>query len=283
MPLLPVLAQMELAGVAIDREALAAMSVEFGQQLADLEGRIYGLVGHDFNIGSPKQLEQVLFSELGLPATKRTRTGYSTDASVLEELREHHEVAALILEHRQISKLKGTYVDALPLLVGPDGRVHTTYQQAVAATGRLSSADPNLQNIPIRYRARPAHPARIRGAARQAAAGRRLLAAGAAHPGPRLRRSGPQGRLRRARGHPPGRRRPCAGAGAGAGGAKGAQRGEDDQLRDRLRALATSGWRIGSRSRARRPSASSPTTSRRTRASAATRPRSASWPATRAS
>jgi DNA polymerase-1 len=150
MPLVPVLAHMELAGVAIDLEALAAMSVEFGQQLADLEGRIYLLVGHEFNIGSPKQLEQVLFTELGLPATKRTRTGYSTDASVLEELREHHEIASLILEHRQISKLKGTYVDALPQLVGSDGRVHTTYQQAVAATGRLSSADPNLQNIPIR-------------------------------------------------------------------------------------------------------------------------------------
>jgi DNA polymerase-1 len=150
MPLLPVLARMELAGVAIDRDSLAAMSVEFGGQLERLESRIYELVGHDFNIGSPKQLEQILFHELGLPATKRTRTGYSTDASVLEELRERHEVVGLILEHRQISKLKGTYVDALPSLVGADGRLHTTYQQAVAATGRLSSVDPNLQNIPIR-------------------------------------------------------------------------------------------------------------------------------------
>jgi DNA polymerase-1 len=150
MPLIPVLARMELAGVAIDRRALDAMSIEFGQQLASLEARIFGLVGHDFNIGSPKQLEQILFHELALPATKRTRTGYSTDASVLEDLREQHEVVGLILEHRQISKLKGTYVDALPALVGSDGRLHTTYQQAVAATGRLSSADPNLQNIPIR-------------------------------------------------------------------------------------------------------------------------------------
>ncbi|HEX2141144.1 MAG TPA: DNA polymerase I, partial [Candidatus Limnocylindria bacterium] len=150
MPLLPVLARVELAGVVIDREALAGMSAEFGAQLAGLEARIYELVGRPFNIGSPKQLEQVLFHELGLPATKRTRTGFSTDASVLEELREQHEVVGLILEHRQISKLKGTYVDALPTLVGPDGRLHTTYQQAVAATGRLSSVDPNLQNIPIR-------------------------------------------------------------------------------------------------------------------------------------
>jgi DNA polymerase-1 len=150
MPLLPVLARMELAGVTIDRDQLAAMSVEFGATLADLEARIYELVGHPFNIGSPKQLEQILFHELGLTGTKRTRTGYSTDASVLEELRDKHEAVGLILEHRQISKLKGTYVDALPGLVGSDGRLHTTYQQAVAATGRLSSVDPNLQNIPIR-------------------------------------------------------------------------------------------------------------------------------------
>ncbi len=150
MPLLPVLARMELAGVAIDRKVLDAMSEEFGAQLAQLETRIYQLVGREFNIGSPKQLEQVLFDELGLPTTKRTRTGRSTDASVLEELRSQHEVAALILEHRQIAKLKSTYVDALPGLVDGEGRLHTTYQQAVAATGRLSSTDPNLQNIPIR-------------------------------------------------------------------------------------------------------------------------------------
>ncbi|MDQ2934972.1 MAG: DNA polymerase I [Chloroflexota bacterium] len=150
MPLLPVLVRMELAGVTIDRGALAAMSLEFGAQLAELETRIYAAVGHDFNIGSPKQLEQILFHELSLPATKRTRTGYSTDASVLEELRTQHEVVGLILEHRQISKMKSTYVDALPSLVGADERLHTTYQQAVAATGRLSSTDPNLQNIPIR-------------------------------------------------------------------------------------------------------------------------------------
>lgn len=150
MPLIGVLAGMELAGMLIDRDALAAMSDEFGATLADLEARIYGLVGHEFNIGSPKQLEGILFTELGLPATKRTRTGYSTDASVLEELRDKHEVVGLILEHRQVSKLKSTYVDALPTMVDAEGRLHTTYQQAVAATGRLSSADPNLQNIPIR-------------------------------------------------------------------------------------------------------------------------------------
>jgi DNA polymerase-1 len=150
MPLVPVLARMELAGVLLDLDALAAMRDEFGGTLAELEARIYGLVGHEFNIGSPKQLEQILFHELGLPATKRTKTGYSTDASVLEELRDAHEVVGLILEHRQVAKLKSTYVDALPGLVDREGRLHTTYQQAVAATGRLSSTDPNLQNIPIR-------------------------------------------------------------------------------------------------------------------------------------
>jgi DNA polymerase-1 len=150
MPLLPVLARMEVAGVLIDREALTAMSEEFAEHLADLEARITEAVGHPFNIGSPRQLEQVLFDELGLPSTKRTKTARSTDASVLEELRSQHPVVGQILEHRQLAKLKSTYADALPMLVDADGRLHTTYSQAVASTGRLSSTDPNLQNIPIR-------------------------------------------------------------------------------------------------------------------------------------
>ncbi|MFN2483307.1 MAG: DNA polymerase I [Candidatus Limnocylindria bacterium] len=149
--LVPVLARMELAGISIDREVLAAMSAEFATELARLEAEIYAAVGHEFNIGSPRQLEQVLFRELKLPASKRTRTGYSTDASVLEELRAVHPAIGLILEHRQIAKLKSTYVDALPALVDPrTGRLHTTFNQAIASTGRLSSVDPNLQNIPIR-------------------------------------------------------------------------------------------------------------------------------------
>ncbi len=150
MPLLPVLARMEVAGVLIDRDALRAMSEQFAEQLGDLEARIFAAVGHDFNIGSPRQLETILFDELALPSTKRTKTARSTDASVLEELRDKHDVVGLILEHRQIAKLKSTYADALPGLVDPDGRLHTTYGQAVASTGRLSSTDPNLQNIPIR-------------------------------------------------------------------------------------------------------------------------------------
>jgi DNA polymerase-1 len=150
MPLLPVLARMEVAGILIDRDALRAMSEEFAETVDGLELRITESVGHAFNIGSPRQLEQVLFDELGLPSTKRTKTARSTDASVLEDLKDKHPVVGLILEHRQIAKLKSTYADALPGLVDANGRLHTTYSQAVAATGRLSSTDPNLQNIPIR-------------------------------------------------------------------------------------------------------------------------------------
>jgi DNA polymerase-1 len=151
MPLIPVLAEMEAAGVAIDREALALLDVEFGREMARLESEIYLDVGHDFNLGSPKQLEQILFYELGLPKGKRTKTGYSTDASVLEELKPAHPMIGKLLDWRLYSKLRSTYIEALPALVSErDGRLHTTFHQAVAATGRLSSSDPNLQNIPIR-------------------------------------------------------------------------------------------------------------------------------------
>jgi DNA polymerase I len=151
MPLIPVLAEMEATGVAIDREALALLDVEFGGEMARLEAEIYTDVGHDFNLGSPKQLEQILFYELNLPKGKRTKTGYSTDASVLEELKPAHPMIGKLLDWRLYSKLRSTYIEALPLLVSDrDGRLHTTFHQAVAATGRLSSSDPNLQNIPIR-------------------------------------------------------------------------------------------------------------------------------------
>ena len=151
MPLIPVLAEMEAAGVAIDRDALGLLDVEFGREMARLESEIYLDVGHDFNLGSPKQLEQILFYELNLPKGKRTKTGYSTDASVLEELKPAHPMIAKLLDWRLYSKLRSTYIEALPLLVSDrDGRLHTTFHQAVAATGRLSSSDPNLQNIPIR-------------------------------------------------------------------------------------------------------------------------------------
>ena len=151
MALLPVLATMERYGVALDVELLHGMSREMAEGLMAAEAAAYDSVGHQFLISSPQQLSGLLFDELGLPRSKRTKQGYSTDASVLEGLRDHHPVIEHILEYRQISKLKSTYVDALPEMVNPrTGRVHTTLSQTVAATGRLSSADPNLQNIPVR-------------------------------------------------------------------------------------------------------------------------------------
>jgi DNA polymerase I len=150
LPLIPVLARMEAVGIALDREALAILDREFATETARLETEIYHDVGHEFNLGSPKQLEQVLFFELNLPKGRRTKTGYSTDASVLEDLRPAHPMIDKLLEWRIYTKLRSTYVEALPTLIASDGRLHTTFHQAVASTGRLSSSDPNLQNIPIR-------------------------------------------------------------------------------------------------------------------------------------
>jgi DNA polymerase-1 len=152
-PLIPVLADIERAGVEIDTGTLAALGQTMQAELDDLSRRIFSLAGHEFNINSPKQLSEVLFEELKLEPTKRTgRTRVvSTARDVLDDLAASHELPALVVRWREIQKLKGTYVDALPLLVNPaTGRVHTTFNQAVAATGRLSSSDPNLQNIPIR-------------------------------------------------------------------------------------------------------------------------------------
>jgi DNA polymerase-1 len=150
LPLIPILARMEAAGIALDRDALRTLEVEFAAEIARLEREIFDAVGHEFTIGSPKQLGEILFVELGLPKGRKTKTGYSTDASVLEELRGVHPVIEPVLEWRIFTKLRSTYVEALPTLIGPDQRLHTLFNQAVAATGRLSSSDPNLQNIPIR-------------------------------------------------------------------------------------------------------------------------------------
>jgi DNA polymerase-1 len=150
LPLIPVLARMEAVGVGLDLDALAALDREFRSEIDRLESEIYVDVGHEFNLGSPKQLEQILFFELNLPRGKRTKTGFSTDASVLEDLRPAHPMIDKLLEWRVYTKLRSTYVEALPTLMAPDGRLHTTFHQAVASTGRLSSSDPNLQNIPIR-------------------------------------------------------------------------------------------------------------------------------------
>ena len=151
MPLVPVLAEMEWDGVAVDSEYLGKLSKEFSLELANLEKKAFELAGQEFNLASPKQLQKVLFEDLKLPAFKKTKTGFSTDVDVLEKLRSHHELPGVILDHRELSKLKNTYVDVLPLLLHKDtGRVHARFNQTVAATGRLSSSDPNLQNIPIR-------------------------------------------------------------------------------------------------------------------------------------
>ena len=150
LPLIPVLARMEAMGIAVDLEALAVLDREFRTEIERLEAEIYAAVGHQFTIGSPKQLGDILFVELQLPKGKRTKTGYSTDASVLEELVGVHPVIQPVLDWRIYTKLRSTYVEALPSLIADDGRLHTTFHQAVASTGRLSSSDPNLQNIPIR-------------------------------------------------------------------------------------------------------------------------------------
>jgi DNA polymerase-1 len=151
-PLAPVVAAMEREGIKVDRAALAELSADFQQRIAELERKIYAAVGNEFNIGSTKQLGDVLFEKLGLPGGKKGKTGaYGTDASILEELTPLHPVPAQVLEWRQLTKLKSTYADALGEEIDAEtGRVHTSYALAVAATGRFSSNNPNLQNIPIR-------------------------------------------------------------------------------------------------------------------------------------
>jgi DNA polymerase-1 len=152
VPLIPVLARMEQRGVLIDGDLLTEQSKEMSHQILKLEKEAYGAAGQPFNLGSPKQLQQILFEKLGLPVIRKTPKGQpSTAEDVLQELSVDYELPSLILEYRSLSKLKSTYTDKLPLQINPrTGRVHTSYHQAVAATGRLSSSDPNLQNIPVR-------------------------------------------------------------------------------------------------------------------------------------
>lgn len=152
VPLIPMLKRMEDVGVAVNREELGRLSASLGEQVRALEQKAYDVVGHPFNMGSPKQLQEVLFTELKLTPGKKTKTGYSTDSDVLQDLAaEGQPLPELILEYRELAKLKSTYADALQNLMDPrDGRVHTNLNQTVAATGRLSSSEPNLQNIPVR-------------------------------------------------------------------------------------------------------------------------------------
>ncbi|MCX6348490.1 MAG: DNA polymerase I, partial [Candidatus Aureabacteria bacterium] len=151
IPLSAVLVGMERTGIALDREKLREMSERFSGQLETLSREMYALAGEDFNLNSPKQLAHILFDKLGLPRGKKIKTGFSTDVKVLRKLAAVHELPRRILAFRQLFKLKSTYLDALPGMINPaTGRVHTTFHQTVTATGRLSSSNPNLQNIPIR-------------------------------------------------------------------------------------------------------------------------------------
>jgi DNA polymerase-1 len=151
MPLLEVLAEMEMNGVIVDMNYLAGLSKDFSLRLKELEKEIYKSCGQEFNINSPKQLSFILFEKLKLPVVSRTKTGPSTSEEVLLQLVEKHRLPHLIIEYRELQKLKSTYLDALPVMVNPQtGRLHTSFNQTVTATGRLSSSEPNLQNIPIR-------------------------------------------------------------------------------------------------------------------------------------
>ncbi|MHB9095675.1 MAG: DNA polymerase I, partial [Eubacteriales bacterium] len=151
LPLVRILADMEITGVRVDRDRLKAMSEDLAAKLETITSDIYRLAGEEFNINSTKQLGYIFFEKLNLPVVKKTKTGYSTDVEVLEILAEEHEVAARVVEYRQLAKLKSTYVDGLVGLINPrTGKIHTTFNQTVTATGRLSSTEPNLQNIPIR-------------------------------------------------------------------------------------------------------------------------------------
>jgi len=150
MPLLHVLADMESLGVKVDGEFLSEYGKKLTVEIDRLTAEIHALAGSNFNINSTKQLAKVLFEDMGIKSIKKTKTGYSTDVEVLEKLAVHHEIAQKILEYRSHQKLRSTYVDGLLSAIGPDGKIHTTFNQAIAATGRLSSIDPNLQNIPVK-------------------------------------------------------------------------------------------------------------------------------------
>lgn len=150
LPLLPILLKMERQGISIDRQVLADLSKELRSDIDLLREQIFALAGMEFNLNSPKQLGDILFEKLGIKGLKKTTTGYSTSADVLENLKDDHPIISLILRYRVLEKLRSTYVDSLPDEALPDGRIHCTFNQSVAATGRLSCQDPNLQNIPIR-------------------------------------------------------------------------------------------------------------------------------------
>ena len=183
---------MERAGIAADIDHLAGMSASLGGEVKAAEQGAYAATGHEFNLGSPKQLQEVLFTELGLPKTKRIKTGYTTDSEALTGLlaQTGHPVLEHLLRHRDVARLK-SIVDSLIPMAGVDGRIHTTYNQMIAATGRLSSTDPNLQNIPIRTEeGRRIRQAFVVGAGYEMPAHRRLQPDRAAHHGAPVRGRG---------------------------------------------------------------------------------------------
>ena len=195
LPLVAVLAAMEDAGVRVDPYLLAEIAARVADEVAELEQRAYELAGGPFTIGSPKQLGEVLFERLGLPADRKGKTGYSTDQRVLTKIRDLHPIVAVVERWRELTKLHSTYLVALPAAIAADGRIHTTFSQTTAATGRLSSTNPNLQNIPVRTPLGR----EIRGAfvaePRRAPAVRRLLAGRAPDPRAPLARGGAGGRV----------------------------------------------------------------------------------------
>ena len=150
LPLSVCLYDMEKEGVLVDREELVAYGASLVDRIEELQKSVYEAAGEEFNLNSPKQLGEILFDKMGLPGSKKTKSGYSTAADVLEKLSLEYPIVADILEYRTLAKLKSTYADGLLQCIAQDGRIHTTFQQTVTATGRISSTEPNLQNIPMR-------------------------------------------------------------------------------------------------------------------------------------
>ena len=200
MPLIETLAQMERVGLKLDTKRLAEIGAGMNEQIDQLESEIYELAGHEFTIGSPQQLATVFFEELGLTKKRRGKTGFSTDARVLGQLRDEHPIVEKVERWRELTKLKSTYLDSLPELVDANSRIHTTFSQVTAATGRLSSTNPNLQNIPIRSDVGRPVRGLLRRRAGRAAALLRLQPGRAAGARPRRRRGRPARDLRLRRG-----------------------------------------------------------------------------------
>ena len=237
LPLVSVLAKMERTGIAADLDHFAAMSATLHGEVKAAEQAAFAVVGHEFNLGSPKQLQEILFNELGLPKTKRIKTGYTTDSEALTSLlaQTGHPLLEHLLRHRDVSKLM-TIVDSLIPMPGEDGRIHTTFNQTIAATGRLSSTDPNLQNIPIRSElGRQIRQGLHRRRGLRVPAHRGLQPDRAAHHGPPVRRRGADRGVRVRARLPRRDRLPGVRAAARGGRARAAGQDQGDELRPGLR------------------------------------------------